>query len=243
MDENLILIAFSYSGVKLIVPCTPPRYKLFTYRIYPGVEMTRVERESINFKLPKSLADALREAAKERNTTATDLVIRGLHHILGDAPGVEVSTEIRFQKIEEDLYYLAHSINGHGNATQTENTAANSPTEERVTKIEEKLETLSHAIAKIEGALTAIQSNAIASNNRRGYKYSGNPYNQSGKPAQLEPLDEQKLALRLNVNIPTLQEKHQTLDRKEFSEWSKNCDRGKYMWQFNEKDGLYHPVK
>ncbi|NJL79716.1 MAG: hypothetical protein HC917_14340, partial [Richelia sp. SM2_1_7] len=87
-------------------------------------------------------------------------------------------------------------------------------------------------------------NNAIASNNRQSYrKYSGNPYNQSGKPAQLEALDEQKLALRLNVNIPTLQEKHATLDKQEFSEWSKERDRSKYMWQFNEKDKLYYPVK
>ncbi|MGB3654054.1 MAG: hypothetical protein WBA41_22980 [Rivularia sp. (in: cyanobacteria)] len=221
----------------------PPRCKLFTYGIDLGVDMTRVERESINFKLPKSLADALREAAKERGTTATDLVIRGLHHILGDAPGTEVSTEIRFQKIEEDLYYLGSSVNGRGSATQTENPAANSRTEERLTKIEEKLEAFNNRVAQLEGALIAIQRNGGASNNYRRYKNSGNPYNQSGKPAQLEALSEQKLALRLNVNIPTLKEKHQTLDKKEFEEWSKERDRSKYMWRFNEKDKLYHPVK
>lgn len=47
--------------------------------------MAKVERESINFKLPKKLADALRAKAKELNTTATDLVIQGLYHILGKA--------------------------------------------------------------------------------------------------------------------------------------------------------------
>jgi len=36
--------------------------------------MAKVERESINFKLPTTLANALRTAAQERNTTATDLV-------------------------------------------------------------------------------------------------------------------------------------------------------------------------
>lgn len=46
-----------------------------------GVDMTNIERESINFKLPKTLTKALRAAARERNTTATDLVIQGLHHI------------------------------------------------------------------------------------------------------------------------------------------------------------------
>ncbi|MEM9927468.1 MAG: hypothetical protein AAF915_27650 [Cyanobacteria bacterium P01_D01_bin.50] len=203
----------------------------------------RVERESINFKLPKPLADALREAAKERNTTATDLVIRGLHHILGDAPGTEVSTEIRLQQIEQDLYYLAHSINGRAKTIQTNSPAANSQTSERVTKIEEKLEAISNRVAQLEGALITIQRNGSVSNNYRRYKNSGNPYNQSGKPPQIEALDEQKLALRLNVNTPTLQEKRTTLTQEEFSEWSKNRDRGKYSWCFNEKDGLYHPVK
>jgi septal ring factor EnvC (AmiA/AmiB activator) len=207
--------------------------------------MTRVERESINFKLPKTLADALRDAAKERNTTATDLVIRGLHHILGSVPGVEVSTEIRLQQVEEDLYYLAHSINSKGNDTHHQNqNEDNSHTEERLTKVEEKLETLNNRVAKLEGALTAIQHNSFgASNTYRRYKNSGNPYNQSGKPPQIEALDEQKLALRLNVNIPTLKEKHETLSTSEFGEWSKNRDRAKYMWRFNQKDGLYHPVK
>ena len=194
--------------------------------------MTRVERESMNFKLPKPLAIALRKAASPQpGKTATDIVIRGLLHELGEIPGVEPSAETRLQKLESELILLRNSILERDN----------SPTDSRT---EEKLVALELRVAKLEGALGAIQNNNFgASNNGRRYKSSGNPYNQSGKPAQLEALDEQKLALRLNVNIPTLQEKHQTLDRKEFSEWSKNCDRGKYMWQFNEKDGLYHPVK
>ena len=109
--------------------------------------------------------------------------------------------------------------------------------------LEEKLEALNNRVAQLEGALIAIQRNGIASNNQRRYKNSGNPYNQSGRPPQIEALDEEKLALRLNVNIPTLKEKHQTLEKKEFEEWSKERDRSKYMWRFSEKDKLYHPVK
>ncbi|MEM9925789.1 MAG: hypothetical protein AAF915_18910 [Cyanobacteria bacterium P01_D01_bin.50] len=194
--------------------------------------MTRVERESMNFKLPKPLAEALRKkASPQPGKTATDIVIRGLLHELGEIPGVEQSAETRLQKLEEEFTKLRSSINSR----------AETPTDSRT---EEKLEALNNRVAKLEGALTAIQSSAFASNNRPKYsKYSGNPYNQSGKPAQLEALDEQKLALRLNVNIPTLKEKHQTLNKQEFEEWSKERDRSKYMWQFSEKDGLYHPAK
>ena len=194
--------------------------------------MTRVERESMNFKLPKPIASALRKAASPQpGKTATDIVIRGLLHELGEIPGVEPSAETRLQKLEEELILLRSSIKER----------AETPTDSRT---EEKLEALNNRVAKLEGALGAIQNNNFgASNNYRRYKNSGNPYNQSGKPPQIEALDEQKLALRLNVNIPTLQEKHATLDKQEFSEWSKERDRSKYMWQFNEKDKLYHPVK
>ncbi|MGB3757916.1 MAG: hypothetical protein WBA07_16305 [Rivularia sp. (in: cyanobacteria)] len=194
--------------------------------------MTRVERESMNFKLPKPLAIALRKAASPQpGKTATDIVIRGLIHELGEIPGVEQSSETRLQKLESELQQLRNSIKERDN----------SPTDSRT---EEKLVALNNRVAKLEGALGAIQNNNFgASNNYRRYKNSGNPYNQSGKPAQLEALDEQKLALRLNVNIPTLQEKHATLSTSEFGEWSKNRDRAKYTWRFNEKDKLYHPVK
>ena len=194
--------------------------------------MTRVERESMNFKLPKPIASALRKAASPQpGKTATDIVIRGLLHELGEIPGVEQSAETRLQKLEEELILLRSSIESRDN----------SPTDSRT---EEKLEALNNRVAKLEGALGAIQNNNFgASNNYRRYKNSGNPYNQSGRPPQIEALDEQKLALRLNVNIPTLQEKHATLSQTEFEEWSKERDRSKYSWRFNEKDKLYHPIK
>ena len=199
--------------------------------------MATVKRESMNFKLPQPLATALRKAASPQPVkTATDIVIRGLLHELGDIPGVDVCTEVRLQKVEEQLQQLAQTISKQGNKPSLQSNASSERTEE-------KLEALNNRVAQLEGALIAIQRNGGASNNYRRYKNSGNPYNQSGRPPQIEALDEEKLALRLNVNIPTLKEKHQTLDKREFEEWSKERDRSKYMWQFNEKDGLYHPVK
>ncbi|MEL6460197.1 MAG: hypothetical protein AAFQ91_18410 [Cyanobacteria bacterium J06621_15] len=191
----------------------------------------------MNFKLPKPLAEALRKkASPQPGKTATDIVIRGLLHELGDIPGVDVCTEVRLQKVEEQLQQLAQTISKQGNKPSLQSNASSERTEE-------KLEALNNRVAQLEGALIAIQRNGGASNNYRRYKNSGNPYNQSGRPPQIEALDEEKLALRLNVNIPTLKEKYQTLDKREFEEWSKERDRSKYMWRFNEKDKLYHPVK
>ena len=185
----------------------------------------------MNFKLPQPLASALRKAASPQpGKTATDIVIRGLLHELGEIPGLEITTEARLLKLESELQQLADSIKER----------APNPTNSHT---EEKLEALNNRVARLEGALSAIQSNVSASNNRSRYKSSGNPYNQNGKPAQIGALDALKLALRLNVKIPTLQEKQESLTPEEFAEWSKSRDRSKYSWRFNEKDKLYHPAK
>ena len=145
--------------------------------------MTQVERESMNFRLPKPLAQALRKAASPQpGKTATDIVIRALTQELGNIQGIEVCTEVRLQKLEEELQQLSSSIQ------ERDNNGADST--------EEKLEALNNRVARLEGALTALQNNNFgASNNRRRYnKYSGNPYNQTGRPAQIQPLSEEKLA-------------------------------------------------
>lgn len=176
------------------------------------------ERESMNFRLPKPLADALRKKATPKpGFTATDIVIRALQKELGAIQGIAECTEVRLDRLEEQLATSHNSL------------------------LEEKVESLVTKVAKLESALIALQSNGFARSRSYGRKNSGNPYNQTGRPAQIQPLDEEKLALRLSVKIPELQEKRETLSRQEFEEWSKNKDRLKYSWSFNKKDGLYHP--
>ena len=182
----------------------PPRLIATIHRIFQCIDMTQVERESMNFRLPKPLAQALRKAASPQpGKTATDIVIRALTQELGNIQGIEVCNYVRLQKLEEELQQLRSGIQERDNSP-------------RDFRTEEKLESLNNRVAKIEGALGAIQpSNFGASNNYRRYKNSGNPYNQSGRPPQIEALDEQKLALRLNVKIPELKEKHETLSASE----------------------------
>lgn len=179
------------------------------------------ERESMNFRLPKPLAQALRKKATPKpGFTATDIVIRALQKELDDIQGIGECTEVRLDKLEANFEQLATS---------------------RDSQLEAKVESLITKVAKLEGALLTLQNSGFARSRSYGRKNSGNPYNQSGRPAQIEPLDEQKLALRLNVKIPELKQKQQTLNKQEFEKWSKNRDRAKYSWCFNQKDGLYHP--
>lgn len=146
-----------------------------------------IERESMNFRLPKPLAEALRKAASPQpGKTATDIVIRGLIHELGNIKGVEVSTEARLKKVEESLQQLASSIEEQ-DITPTDSC------------VEEKLVALNNRVAKLEGALGAIQNSNFGASPGRRYKSSGNPYNQTGRPPQIQPLDEQKLALGVDI--------------------------------------------
>ncbi|NJL78075.1 MAG: hypothetical protein HC836_36235 [Richelia sp. RM2_1_2] len=86
-------------------------------RCIPGIDMARIERESMNFKLPKPLAEALRKAASPQpGFTATDIVIRGLLHELGDIPGVEPSAENQLHSLESELQQLQSSIQERDNS-------------------------------------------------------------------------------------------------------------------------------
>ena len=203
--------------------------------------MPQIERESINFKLPKTLTSALRLTARKRKTTATDLVIQGLHHILGDIPGVEASIEVRLYQLEEEFFRFKESVK----ESKGENT--NSHEEARLTNVENKIEALSHQLARLEGALMQIQSSVNTSQVRSlrsgASRKSSYSYQYNSQPPQLEPLDEEKLAMRLSTNAPTVRERRETMSKKEFENWCSQRDPSKRKWKYNSKDRLYHPLK
>ncbi|MBH8565924.1 hypothetical protein I8748_27785 [Nostoc sp. CENA67] len=173
--------------------------------------MAKIERESINFKLPKPLVEALKAAAKERNTTATDLVIQGLHHVLGDVDGVETDVETRLHQIESSLE----------------------------AKFEAKLEALNTRLAQLEGAMMMLQRNQ---NTRQKPRSAYSNYH-SGQSPQLKPLSEKDLAWRFGTTAANLREKRENLKTQDFQRWCEDRDPSRVRWQYNEKDGLYHPVK
>ena len=121
--------------------------------------MARIERESINFKLPKPLADALRKVARDRNTTATDLVIEGLHHVLGSVPGIEDGVETRLAQLEEQLNHLANSKDGR----------VDTDVDNRLSLLEQKLETQALQLAKIEGVIATLGQRSYTNNRRQAF--------------------------------------------------------------------------
>jgi chromosome segregation ATPase len=188
--------------------------------------MTNVERESINFRLPKTLLKKLRFAARERKTTATQLVILGLQQILDDVPGTNESIENRLHKLEEDFLRLQENIDNLSPSSQS--------------NIEIKIEELSYKLARFEGAFSQMQ-NSIKASRSRGKSSSAYPY-QNSIPAKLEPRNEEELAVRLGTSPATIQEKRATLSQKDFEQWTQDRDFTRRSWRFNEKDGLYYPI-
>lgn len=194
--------------------------------------MSKVERESINFKLPKPLVEALRATAKERKTSATDLVIQGLHHILGSVNGIETNTENRLHQLEAELKQLAQSIEA-GIERGTENQ------EERLSSLEVKLEAIATRLAQLEGAMMMLQRNQ----NTRQKTRSAYSNHYSGQSPQLKPLNEKELAWRFGTTPVNLREKQLSLKPQDFQRWCEDRDPSRVRWQYNEKDGLYHPLK
>ncbi|ARV59016.1 hypothetical protein BZZ01_10545 [Nostocales cyanobacterium HT-58-2] len=195
--------------------------------------MSKAERESINFKLPKILTAALRAKARQLNTTATDLVIQGLHHVLGGALNTENSIETRLHKVEEELGHLAKSVEERvENSIETHQ-------QQRITHLEQELKTFANRLALIESALVQLQRNPST---QRGRKSTGYSYYQQPS-VELQPMLEENLAKRLAVDAANLSNQRKTLSLKEFVSWSRSRDPGSMGWRYEEKDKLYYPVK
>jgi hypothetical protein len=192
--------------------------------------MTKIERESINFKLPKPLTAALRKVAAERNTTATDLVIEGLHHVLGSVPGIEDSVETRLDQLEEQLNHLANNKDNH----------VDTDVDNRLSLLEQKLEAQALQLAKLEGALAALSQQR---SQHTGGGYRRQSFNYHPPQLELQPYTGENLAKRLGVDIATLTRERENNTPAEFEIWCRRKDPSPVGWRFSSKDGKYHPVK
>ena len=200
--------------------------------------MAKIERESIQSKLPEPLADALRAKAVELDTTATDLVIQGLHQILGEIPGIEDSIETRLDQLEAQLNHLSNSTDKR----------VDSGVDNRLRSLEQKLEAQALQLAKIEGVITTLSQQRSAAGGSASLSHTGGGYRRQAfnyHPPQLElqPYTGENLAKRLGVDIATLTRERENNTQAEFEIWCRRKDPSPVGWRYSEKDGKYHPVK
>ena len=204
------------------------------------------DRESINFKLPKSLTNALRARALELNTTATDLVTQGLNHVLGgkfdgkdsgsdetiqnilnrlqalESGGTDSSVETRLKQLETQISNLDKGVDSGVDAGD-------------IKDLKQKVEDLAVRLAKIEGAIAILGQ-------RQGGGGKRQPYNYIPPQMELQPYTADNLGRRLGVDVKTLERERKNLSLKEFESWCRSRDPNGFWWRF-ENDGFYHPVK
>ncbi|MEH1846891.1 MAG: hypothetical protein V7L25_18315 [Nostoc sp.] len=219
-----------------------------------------IERESVNFKLPKSLVELLRAEAKKRNTSATELVAHGLHHILGQTEvadnriedvlhqivnrlsaleankvnnisSIESSIENRLLQIETVLGHLTESIEQSIESTSTQQQA------QQLNKLEEKLETVAKSLAQLNNALGQLRHNG---NTRRQFSSSSHQFH--AKSVEIQSLAGENLARRLGVDELSLSRERENNTPSEFESWSRHRDPASRGWRFGD-DGLYYPIK
>lgn len=191
--------------------------------------MGNTERESINFKLPKPLTMALRTAARERNTTATDLVIQGLHQVLGQVAGTELSIESRLHQLEAQFTQIETRVEPGVES------GVDDSSQQRLSLLEQKTEAIAQKLAKIEGAISILSQRSSTGSRRQSFNYH---------PPQLElqAYQGENLAKRLGVDLATLEREQSTQTPKDFERWCRSRDPGSVAWQRRD-DGLYHPIK
>jgi transcriptional regulator NrdR family protein len=220
-----------------------------------------IERESVNFKLPKSLVESLRATAKKRNTSATELVVQGLHHVLEDTevadngiehflhhiinqlsalqahqlnntPSIESSIENRLQQVETVLAHLTQSIEQSIESTSAQQQA------QQLNNLEEKLETVAKSLAQLNNALSQLRQ--YGNGHRRQFSSSFNQF--PNRQVEIHSLPGENLARRLGVDELSLSSERENKSPSEFELWSRRRDPGSRGWRFGD-DGLYYPVK
>jgi hypothetical protein len=169
----------------------------------------------------------LRDKARKLNTTATDLVIRGLQHVLEDFPGIENSVEHRLHKVEQKLESIESHLESGGDSS-------------RNTQLEQQVEVLTTRVAQLEGAIMVLQRNQNTPQKRKS-SYPSQFYGRESP--QLQPFKEENLAMRLVTDTATIRDNRATLTQSEFISWTKQRDPSGFGWRYDEKDKLYYSVK
>jgi hypothetical protein len=108
-----------------------------------------------------------------------------------------------------------------------------------VKQLEEKLETKLEAISGQLEKLSRAMASGRYSNTRP--RRQAHPYQQP--QVELLPRTNESLAPRLGVTPQSLITERENKSAKEFISWTRNRDPRGIGWEWNAKDGLYHPIK
>ena len=110
------------------------------------------------------------------------------------------------------------------------------PSSKSVKQLESKLDAMTKKLELIERAISSNRYNSQPKQRRQA-----NPYQQP--QVELLALPPENLAPRLGLSPSSLAPEREKLTTKEFISWTRNRDPRGIGWEWNAKDGPYHPVK
>lgn len=168
-------------------------------------------------RVPTALIPAVKELSKLHREGHTIALLQGLEELLSSFDSkIDINNS---GKLEDKLDNLESHL---GN----------------------KLETITKKLEQMERAISTISSaNADGRySNTRPRRQASSPFNQQPQ-VELLPRTSSNLAPRLAVSPQSLIVETEKLSPKEFISWSRHRDPMSVGWEWNAKDGLYHPVK
>ncbi|RCJ42454.1 hypothetical protein A6770_34680 [Nostoc minutum NIES-26] len=113
------------------------------------------------------------------------------------------------------------------------------PSNKSVLQLEKKLETKLDVITK---KLELIER-AMASGRYNTARPRSSAYSYQQSQVELQPKANENLAQRLAVSPQSLIAERENKNAQEFISWTRNRDPMSVGWEWNDKQGLYYPVK
>ncbi len=179
------------------------------------ISMSEPAPKSQMLRVPTVLIPIVRELARLHREGHTTALLQRLQNVIAE---LDSKNDINFLPTNTNTKHL----------------------EEKLDQLESQLKSDHQALLqKLEKIERAIRTTRIRHNSYR----RSNSYNPFQPPtAELGPFPHENLAQRLGLTPATLLAEREKLSTKEFISYTRNRDPRSFGWEWNDKDGLYHPV-
>lgn len=177
--------------------------------------MSEPAPKSQMLRVPNALIPAVRELSRLHREGHTTALLQRLQDVIAE---IDSKTVINFIPTNTNTKHLEEKL------------------DQLETQLKNDRQTLLQQLEKIETAIRTTRS----SQNSRSRSNSYNPFQQP--TVELFPFPHDNLAQRLGLNPATLLAEREKLTTKEFISYTRNRDPRSFGWEWNDKDGLYHPV-
>ena len=179
-------------------------------------------------RVPTPLIEAVQKLSRLHRLGHKNAVLQGLKELVSE---IDSNSDIDFGASDEALHQLALRLEKLESRDSSDSDVVKS-----VTSLEQKLEAIQTRIAQMEGAIALLGQRQQTSPKRQAFTYHP-------PQVKLQPYNGENLAKRLGIDVATLERSLSSLSPKDFDSWCRSKDPSSMAWRYDQRDGLYHPVK